>query len=90
MVGDLFFNPQFEEAARYRDGLGDMSLAPFVALADIDQHGAGLINQFARLVDIDLLNRRAGFVENVLRGLGHILSCTVPFASWGISLPHEV
>ena len=56
MVGNLLFDSQFEEAARDPDRLRNMPLAPFVALADIEQHRAGLFEHPARFVDIDRLN----------------------------------
>ena len=66
MVGHLLLDAQFEEAARDSDRLRNMALAPFVALADVEQHRAGLFQHPARLVDIDRLNLGARLVENIL------------------------
>ena len=78
MVRDLFLDAQFQEAARNCDRLRDMSLPPFVAFADVDQHCAWLFDHLVRLIDIDLLNRGARLVENILRSLGHLFA---PFHS---------
>src|SRR5690349_544213 len=41
VVGHLFFDPQFEKTARNSNRLRNMTLTPFVALAHINQDGAG-------------------------------------------------
>ena len=66
MVGHLLLDAQFQEAARDSDRLRDVSLAPFVALADVEQHRTRLLQHPARLVDIDRLNLCARLVENIL------------------------
>ena len=66
MIGNLLFDPEFQEAARNRDRIRDMPLPPFVGLAHIDQHRTRLVEHAARFVDIDLFNRLARFVEDVL------------------------
>src|SRR5208282_1213289 len=68
---DFFFDSEFQETARNRDRLRNMSLPPLVAFAYVNQHGAGLFDHPARFVDIDLLNRRTRFVEDILRSFRH-------------------
>src|SRR3982074_886865 len=60
-----------------------MPLPPFVGLAHIDQHRTRLIEHAARFVDIDLFNRLARFVEDVLGCCHRFLS--VPARKLGIS-----
>jgi hypothetical protein len=66
VVGHFLLDPQFEEAAGDADRLRNMPLAPFVALADIEQYRAGLLQHPPRLLDIDRFNLGARLVENVL------------------------
>ena len=56
MVGNLLLDTQFQKAAWDENRLGDVSLAPFVALANVDDDGTRFFHQVARFFNADLLN----------------------------------
>ena len=65
-VGDGALDPRLEPATGKVDGTGDVTLVPFLALADVEEdRRIGVVVALARVLGVDLVDLLSGLLEKV-------------------------